>query len=70
MAKKLDQLLAQRAALDLQIKATQKAELAAKRERAYKALESAGVFDMPENDLIAALAKIKPTVKHVSATQE
>jgi hypothetical protein len=59
MSAALDKLRAKRKALDEKIKAMEKAEREAGRERAIKVLESSGLLDLPEQELLAKLAAIR-----------
>ncbi len=59
MNPQLEKLRARRKALDEKIKALEKAEREAGRERAIKVLESSGLLDLPEAELIAKLKALR-----------
>jgi hypothetical protein len=59
MSEALDKLRAKRKALDEKIKAIEKAEREAGRAKALKALESSGLLDLPEAELIARLTALR-----------
>lgn len=59
MSAALDKLRAKRKALDEKIKAMEKAEREAGRTKALKALESSGLLDLPEADLITKLKALR-----------
>lgn len=59
MSEALDKLRARRKALDEKIKTLEKAEREAGRTKALKVLESSGLLDLPEADLIAKLKALR-----------
>ena len=65
MAKTLDQLMKEREALDSRIRALKKTEREGRTKAAMKALETLGLLDLPEAELVqrlqAAAGKRLPT---------
>jgi hypothetical protein len=59
MAKTLEQLLKQKQAIDEKIREIQRAQHEAKKSLAIRTLESAGVFDLDEAEMVSMLRTLK-----------